>query len=38
MMALLFTVLGVLAIGWFLAYHRLPALVWLAPFAIFATV
>jgi acyl-CoA dehydrogenase len=38
MMALLFTVLGVLAIGWFLAYHRLPALVWLATFAIFATV
>jgi acyl-CoA dehydrogenase len=37
-MVLLFSLLAAFAAGWFLAYHRLPALAWIAVFAIFTGV
>ena len=36
-MVVLFTMLAALAVCWFLAYHRLPALVWIVVFAILIT-
>ncbi|MEY4598940.1 MAG: hypothetical protein RLZZ445_1737, partial [Pseudomonadota bacterium] len=36
-MVVLFTMLAALAVCWFLAYHRLPALVWVVVFAILIT-
>lgn len=36
-MIVLFTLLAALAVCWFLAYHRLPALVWVAVLAVFIT-
>ena len=37
-MVVLFTLLAALAVCWFLAYHRLPALVWVAVLAVFIAV
>ena len=36
-MVVLFTLLAALAVCWFLAYHRLPALVWVVVLAVFTT-